>query len=101
MEVQVRALPQGSTAAPESGQLCARALYDPSTLDAETIAHIREHWSDAGDPSRAISPESSVGRIPAGQDMVFYVLLYRSGGFGAVNYQTPGSHLSCSLYPVT
>lgn len=101
VEVQVRCLPQGSTDSPETGQLVGRALYDPSTLDAETIAHIREHWSDTGNPSRAIGPESSVGRIPAGQDMVYYVLIYRMGGFGSVAYATPGSHLSLKLFPVS
>lgn len=101
VEIQVRALPQGSTAAPETGQLCARALYDPSTLDAETIAHIREHWSDADDPSRAIAPDSAVGRVPAGQAMVYYVLLVRTGGNGSIVYNTRGSHLALKLFPVS
>ncbi|ORA24946.1 hypothetical protein BST13_33470 [Mycobacterium aquaticum] len=101
VEVQIRALPQGSTNAPETGQLCARALYDPSTLDAETIAHIREHWSDTSDPSRAVAPDSAVGRVPAGQAMVYYVLLVRVGGTGSIVYATPGSHLACKLYPVS
>lgn len=101
VEIQVRCLPQGSTDAPQTGQLVGRALYDPSTLDAQTIAHIREHWSDAGDPSRAVSPESGVGRISAGQAMVYYVLLWRSGGSGGVTYATAGSHLSMKLFPVT
>ncbi|GJJ24095.1 hypothetical protein [Mycolicibacterium mageritense] len=101
VEVQVRALPQGSTNAPETGQLCARALYDPSTLDAETIAHIHEHWSDAGDPSRAVAPDSAVGRVAAGQAMVYYVLLVRTGGTGSIVYNTPGSHLDVKLYPVS
>jgi hypothetical protein len=101
VEVQVRCLPQGSTAAPETGTLCARALYDPSTLDAETIAHIREHWSDTSDPSRAVAPESGVGRVPAGQAMVYSVLLYRIGGSGSVAYAAAGSHLSVRLFPVT
>lgn len=101
VEVQVRALPQGSTDAPQTGQLVARALYDPSTLDAQTVAHIREHWSDTGDPSRAINPDSAVGRIPAEQDMVYYVLLYRKGGSGGVAYSVAGSHLTVKLYPVS
>ena len=101
VEVQVRALPQGSTSAPETGQLVSRALYDPSTLDAETIAHIREHLSDAADPSRSISPDSAVGRIPIGQAMVYYVLLVRIGGIGSIAYNTVGSHLSIKLFPVS
>ncbi|WP_234785302.1 hypothetical protein [Mycolicibacterium mucogenicum] len=101
IEVHVRALPQGSSAAPETGQLCARALYDPSTLDAETIAHIREHWSDTSNPSRAVAPDSAVGRVAAGQAMVYYVLLVRTGGSGSIIYSTPGSHMACKLYPVS
>jgi hypothetical protein len=101
VEVQVRALPQGSANAPETGTLCARALYDPSTLDAETIAHIREHWSDTSDTSRAVSPDSATGRVPAGQAMVYYVLLVKIGGTGSVVYATPGSHMAVKLYPVS
>ncbi|WP_100454698.1 hypothetical protein [Mycobacteroides abscessus] len=101
IEVQVRALPQGSTSAPETGTLCARALYDPSTLDAETIAHVREQWSDTGYPARAIGPDSGEGRIPANTSMVYYVLLYRIGGSGSVVFSTPGAHMSLSMFPVS
>lgn len=100
IEVQVRALPQGSSSAPETGTLCGRALYDPSTLDSETIAHIREHWSDTGYPARAIGPDSGEGRIPANTAMVYYVLLYRIGGSGSVAFATPGAHLAMTLQPV-
>lgn len=101
VEIEVRGLPQGSTDAPETGSLCGRALYDPSTLEHETIAHIREHWSDAGDPSRAVSPDTNTGRVPAGQAMTYYVLLRRIAGSGSINYATPGSHLAFKLYPVS
>ncbi|ORA55167.1 hypothetical protein BST24_26315, partial [Mycobacteroides franklinii] len=101
IEVQVRALPQGSTSAPETGTLCGRALYDPSTLDAETIAHVREQWSDTGYPARAIGPDSGEGRIPANTSMVYYVLLYRIGGSGSVVFSTPGAHMSMKLFPVS
>jgi hypothetical protein len=101
IEVQVRALPQGSTSAPETGLLCARALYDPSTLDSETIAHIHEHWSDTGDPSRAVAPDSAVGRVLPGDAIVYYVLIARVGGSGSIVYATPGSHLNVKLFPVS
>lgn len=101
VEVQVRSLPQGSTDAAQTGELCARALYDPSTLDAETIAHIREHWSDTANPSRAVAPDSAVGRVPAGEARVYYVLLVRIGGSGNIAYPTAGSHLSAKLFPVS
>ncbi|MCV7230659.1 hypothetical protein [Mycolicibacterium komossense] len=99
--VEVRYLPQGSADAPESGQLCGKALYDPSTLDAETIAHIRDHWSDTSNPSRAVGPESSVGRISKGQGIDVYVILYRQGGSGGYTYATLESHLSLELIPVS
>ncbi len=101
VEVQVRALPQGSPNAPETGQLVARALYDPSTLDAETIAHVREHWSDTSDPSRAVAPDSATGRVPAGQAMVYYTLLVKIGGSGSIAYNVSGSHLDVKLFPVS
>lgn len=103
VEVQVRALPQGSPDAAQTGSLCARALYDPSTalFDTETISHIHEHWSDAGDPARSIAPDSAVGRVPAGQAMVYYVLIARVGGSGSIVYAAPGSHLSAKLFPVS
>ncbi|QEA10788.1 minor tail protein [Mycobacterium phage Weirdo19] len=101
VEVQVRCLPHGSTDAPETGALCARALYDPGTLDFETVAHIHEHWSDESDPSRAVAPDSAVGRVPAGQSMVYYVLLTRVGGNGSIVYRTAGSHLDVKLFPVS
>lgn len=99
--VEVRYLPAGSSDAPETGQLCGKALYDPSTLDAETIAHIRDHWSDTSDPSRAVSPESSVGRISKDQAIDVYVILYRQGGSGNYTYATKDSHLSLELLPVS
>lgn len=99
--VEVRMLDAGSDDAPETGELIGKALYDPSTLDAETIAHIRDHWSDTADPSRAVSPESAVGRIPKDQGKDIYVILYRQGGSGSYVYATKDSHLSIELLPVS
>lgn len=101
VEVQVRWLPEGSTDSAETGELIGRALYDPSTLDAETISHIIDHFSDASDPSAAVGPESATGRIPAGQAIRVYVILYRSGGSGSYVYAVPGSHLSLERLPVS
>lgn len=101
VEVQVRWLPEGSTNSAETGELIGRALYDPSTLDAETIAHIIDHFSDESDPSRAVGPDSAVARIPANQAIRVYVILYRSGGSGSYVYATPGSHLSLERLPVS
>jgi hypothetical protein len=99
IEFQVRALPQGSTNSPETGDLCARALFDPSTLDAATVANMIPHFSDTANPSRAVGPSSSVGRIPAGQITVFNILIWKAGGTGSYVYTTPGSHLSLEMIP--
>lgn len=99
--VEVRYLPAGSTDAPETGQLCGKALYDPSTLDAETIAHIRDHWSSTADPTRAIGPESAVGRISKDQAIDLYVILYREGGSGNYAWAPKDSHLSVEILPVS
>lgn len=101
VEVEVRWLPEGSSSSAETGQLIGRALYDPSTLDAETIAHIKAHHSDASDPSRAVSPDTEVGRIPADQAVRVYVILYRSAGSGSYVYPVPGSYLNYRMHPVS
>lgn len=101
VEVEVRWLPEGSIDSPETGGLIGRALYDPSTLDAETIANIHDAFADASDPSRAVGPESATARIPAGQAIRVYVILYRSGGSGSYVFATPGAHLSLLRVPVS
>lgn len=100
VEVQVRALPQGSADSPETGDLCAKALYDPGVLDTAALSHIREQFSDASNPSRAVAPDSDVGRIPAGTAMVYNVLLARTGGSGSYVYTTGGSTLTLKLFAV-
>ena len=99
--VEVRWLPSGSTDAPETGELIGKALYDPSTLDAETISHIRDHWSSVAEPSRAVGPESAVGRIPKNTSIDIYVILYREGGSGSYTFATKDSQLSIELLPVS
>ncbi|AHJ86306.1 virion protein [Mycobacterium phage 32HC] len=101
VSVEVRYLPAGSDDAPETGALIGKALYDPSTLDAETISHIRDHWSSTADPSRAVSPESSVGRVPKDTAIDIYVILVREGGSGNYTYATKDSQLSLEMLPVS
>ena len=101
VEVEVRWLPNGSSDSPETGTLVGRALYNPSTLDAETVSNIWDAFSDASNPSAAVGPSTGVGRIPAGQAIRLIVILYRSGGSGNYTYATPGSHLSLEQIPVS
>lgn len=101
VEVQVRWLPAGSTDSPETGSLIGRALYDPSTLDATTVSNIHAAHADASDPSRSISPDTNVGRIPAGQAVVVNVLMYRSGGTGNYVFASDGAYLSYEMFPVS
>lgn len=100
IEVQVRALPQGSTNSPETGDLCARSLYDPTILNTAAVAIFGPHFSDSAFPSRAISPSSSVARYTAGQAMVYTVLIYRAGGSGSYVYTTAGSHMTFKAFAV-
>lgn len=101
VEVHVRILPDPSTSDPTAGDLHARALHDPATLDAATIAHFRPHHSDLSNPSRAVSPTSNVGRIPANQAVRVYALLVKTGGSGSYVYSVGGSYLSYAMYPVS
>lgn len=100
LEVWVTILPSGSTASPETGDLIGRALYNPSTLDAITLAHILPHFSDSSNPSRAVAPNSNVGLILSGQAVVLNVILVMIGGFGSYVYSAPGTHLSYQMFPV-
>lgn len=101
VEVEIRWLPEGSSNSPETGELIGRGLYDPSTLDAETISHYRAQHSDASNPSRSVSPDGSVGRIPEGTAIRVYVILWRSGGSGSYVFTVPGAYLSFEMYPVS
>jgi hypothetical protein len=100
IEVEVR-IENSGVGSPDTAQLVGRALYDPSTLDAITIAHIRPHWSSIADPSRAVNPDSAVGRISAGQATTLYVILHRVGGSGVYSFIQDGAHLLIRLQPVS
>lgn len=101
VEVEVRWLPSGSTDDPSTGELLGRALYDPATLDSQTVSNIFPNHSNAADPSRSVSPDSDVGRVPAGTAVVVYVLLYRSGGSGNYVFAAPGAYLNYEMFPVS
>lgn len=100
VSVEVRWLEEGSTSDPSTGELIAAALYDPSTLDAVTVSNIFPHHSDASNPSKSVSPDSNVGRIPANTAVRVYVILYRFGGSGNYQYAASGSYLSYEMFQV-
>lgn len=100
IEVHIRWLPDPSNDDPTTGQLIGRALYNPSTLDAATVAIIQPHHSDTSNPSASISPTSNVGRIPAGQAVRVYAILALVGGFGSYVYAPAQSYLSYEMFPV-
>jgi len=100
VEVEVR-IENSGVGSPDTAALCGRALYDPSTLDAVTIAHIRPHFSDSGDPSRSINPDSSTGRIPKDQATTLYVILHKAGGIGSYVFAQDGAHLLVRQQPVS
>lgn len=100
LEVEVRIGDTGLGTG-ETSPLCGLAPYDPTTalLDAVTIAHISPHFSDAGDPSRSISPDSSVARVPEGQAKTIYVFTHVIGGSGSYEFTNPGAQLRVNVVP--
>lgn len=100
VEVEVR-IENSGVGSPDTAALCGKGLFDPSTLDAVTVSHIRAHFSDTSDPSRSVSPDSSVGRIPSGQATTLYVILHKLGGFGNYGFAQAGSHLLVRQQPVS
>ena len=85
---------------PETGNLCGLAAYDPSILDAEVVAAIDAHFSDATDVGRAVGPDSAAGRVPADQAITMTVQAVKSGGSGNYQIKQKDAQLVCRIYPV-
>lgn len=102
VEVEVRLGETGMSGTGEDAPLCGLAPYDPTTLlfDSVTIAHIMTHYSDVTDPLRSVSPDTSVGRVPEGQAMTFYVFTHKVGGSGNYQFTKPQAHLTVEIVPV-
>jgi hypothetical protein len=100
LEVEVRI--GDGTGTGETDPLCGLAPYDPSTafVDQIAIANIFTHFSDDGNPLRSVSPDTSVGRVLAGQAKTFYVFVHKVGGSGGYEFTTPTAHLRIFLCPV-
>lgn len=100
VEVEVR-IENSGVGSPDTAPLCGKGLYDPSTLDAVTVSHIRPHFSDTSDPSRSVNPESDTCRIPVGQATTLYVILHKVGGSGNYAFAQSGAHLLLRQQPVS
>lgn len=101
VEVEVRIGDTGMGTG-ESQPLCGLAPYDPALalLDQVTIAHILPHFSNGDDELRAISPDSSVARVPEGQAKTIYVFVRKAGGTGNYSFSKTGAHLWVKVNPV-
>lgn len=100
-EIEVRYGVTGNSTG-ETEPLCGLGPYDPGAflLDAITIAHILPHFSDASDPLRSISPDTSVARILNGNATTFYVFVHKLGGAGTYQFTDPTAQLRLMLFPV-
>jgi hypothetical protein len=90
VEVEVRIGDTG-VGTGETAPLCGIGPFDPSwaLLDSAAVANISPHFSDDANPSRAVSPGTAAGRVPAGQAKTIYVFLHKIGGTGT--YAMPDS----------
>jgi hypothetical protein len=79
---------------PVSGQLIGRGFGNIASWT--TIA---PHFSSAGDPTTAVSPDNGVAQVNAGQTATINVNLYNDGLFGAYIYNKAGSQLSILTVP--
>jgi hypothetical protein len=102
VEVEVR-IGDTSVGTGETAPLCGLGPYDPSwaLLDAYNVAHIDAHFSDTGNPVRAVSPDTADGRVPVGQAKTIYVFLHKLGGSGNYTFTNEGAQLKVLLYPVS
>lgn len=85
----------------ETEPLCGLGPYDPATLDAVTISNIMPHFSDTGNPTRSVSPDTSTARVPIGQGKTIYVFLHKSGGFGGYEFTKSTAQLTLLQLPVS
>jgi hypothetical protein len=88
----------------ETAPLCGLGPFDPSwaLLDSFNIAHIGPHFSDTGNPVRAVSPDTADGRVSAGQAKTIYVFLHKLGGSGGYTFAAdPSNQLRINLLPVS
>lgn len=102
VQIEVRIENESSSpSVPGQAPIVGLGPFDPSTLDTTTVSHIAPHFSHEGDPMRAVSPTSAVGRIPANQAVNVYVIARRIGGSGSYIIDSEWSQLALRAYPVS
>lgn len=101
VEVEVRIGPTGSGTG-DTEPLCGLGPHDPTTMlfDSVTIIHILPHFSDSGEPGRAIAPDSPTGRVLAGEGKTIYVFLHKTGGSGSYKFTKSSAQLRVNVEPV-
>lgn len=101
VEIEVRVGNTGASTG-ESEDLCGLAPYDPAMLlfDSITIAHILPHFSSGSDQLRSISPDTTEGRIDAGQAVTFYVFAHKLGGSGSYQFTVTGAQVRVAAMPI-
>lgn len=102
VEVEVRIGDTG-VGTGETADLCGLAPYDPvwALLDAVTVLNIMPHFSDAGNPARAVAPDAPAGRVPAGQAKTLYVFLHKTGGSGTYTFNNSLAQVRLFQVPVS
>lgn len=103
VEVEVRIGNTGDGTG-ETEPLCGLAPHDPTTLlfDSITIAHILPHFSDAGEPGRAVAPDSATARCLAGDAKTLYVFCHKISGSGSYQFvKGTTAQLRVNVEPVT
>lgn len=101
LEVEVRVGLTG-TGTGETEALVGFAGNDPALLsiDQEYIMNIHPCYSDPNQQLRSISPDTSVGRILAGQAVTVYTFIHKAGGSGGYVFATPTAQLRVMSIPV-
>lgn len=104
IQIEVRVeLDDGTPSLPGSAPIYALGPLDPSTvlLDTVTVTNISAHFSSEGEPMRAVSPLSEVGRIPANQNATVWVIARRVSGNGSYQIDASWSQVVVRGYPVS
>ena len=101
-EVEVRIGPTATAGTGESSPLCGLGPYDPSValLDSVTICHVLPHFSDTGNPDRAITPESSEGRCDSGTAYTLFAFVHKIGGSGSWAFTKDSAQLRLDVVPL-